>query len=108
MDKILSEDHEKQVKYNNKDVENYEQHTREILEVEKKEKQNLDNVDFNFIRAVQKIKKGNYDSALNCLRQTLQYDKLHFKTIFNLACMYERIRKFDNAIKWFDLLLQFP
>eukprot|EP00825_Cyclidium_porcatum_P042439 TRINITY_DN580_c0_g1_i3.p1 TRINITY_DN580_c0_g1~~TRINITY_DN580_c0_g1_i3.p1 ORF type:complete len:520 (-),score=79.20 TRINITY_DN580_c0_g1_i3:1234-2793(-) len=108
VDKILSEDHEKQVKYNNKDVENYEQHTREILEVEKKEKQNLDNVDFNFIRAVQKIKKGNYDSALNCLRQTLQYDKLHFKTIFNLACMYERIRKFDNAIKWFDLLLQFP
>lgn len=108
VDKLLSEDHDKQIRFNNKDVENYQQHAPEILDLEKKDKQNLDNVDFNFIRAVQKIRKGNYESALNCLKQTLQYDKLHFKTIFNMACMYERMKKFDIAIKWFELLMQFP
>ena len=41
------------------------------------------------------------DSALNCYRQALRLKSDHEPSIFNLACSFEMLGKYDDAFDWF-------
>lgn len=38
----------------------------------------------------------------------MNYNKLHFPTVFNLGCCQERRKFYEVAKKWFDIALKFP
>lgn len=67
----------------------------------------MNNVEYSFSRAVRRIKKGAYDAALGLLRQTLQLDRLHFNSLFNIICLNERVKNFEIAKKWIEIGLEF-
>ena len=40
--------------------------------------------------------------ALNCYKQALKLNENHKASIFNLACAYEKLEKYDDALNWFQ------
>lgn len=44
--------------------------------------------------------------AIQCLKETLLFDKLHSQAIFNLGCLYEYLGQYDTSKKWFDIALK--
>ena len=45
---------------------------------------------------------GENTYALNCYNQALVLNKDHKASIFNLACAYEKLEKYEEALKWFE------
>lgn len=62
---------------------------------------------FAFWKAVRRIQKQAHIQAIACLKETLYLDNLHFKSIFNLGCLYERLGCYETGRKWFEVALKF-
>ena len=45
--------------------------------------------------------KSQAESAVQCYRQALKIDEKHLPSIFNLACNLEKLKEYDEALKWF-------
>ncbi|KRX01935.1 hypothetical protein PPERSA_05774 [Pseudocohnilembus persalinus] len=103
IEKALKEDNEKP--YINSDQLNFNQHIYEIQSIEK-DKNNQDQLYFPFFRATRKFLKGQYDQSILRYKQIIQEDSFHFPSIYNLACTYERLKKYDTSKKWQIVLSQ--
>ena len=60
--------------------------------------------DFWYYKGVVLNQKGRkwYDSALACYKQALELNKNHTPSIFNLACAYEKLMNYEDALEWFS------
>ncbi|KAL4431885.1 hypothetical protein ABPG74_012697 [Tetrahymena malaccensis] len=84
----------------------FDKHVECITEVPKIEKNLMTEVEFSFWKAVRRIQKNSHMQAVQCLKETLLYDKLHGKSIFNLGCLYEYLGQYETSKKWFDVALK--
>jgi tetratricopeptide (TPR) repeat protein len=57
--------------------------------------------DFWFHKGVVLNQKSQAESAVQCYRQALEIDEKHLPSIFNLACNLEKLKEYDEALKWF-------
>lgn len=67
----------------------------------------MSDVEFSFWKAIRRIAKKSYIQGITCLKETLNYNKLHLKSIFNLGCLYEYIGMYETSKKWFDIAAKF-
>ena len=58
--------------------------------------------DFWYHKGVVLNQKNQEKEALDCYKQALKINKNHLPSIFNLACNYEKLEKFDKAELWFN------
>jgi len=52
-------------------------------------------------KAIKISKQGNVEAAVDFYKQGLKYNPLNQNLLYNLACCYEKIRKYGIAIAWF-------
>ncbi|KAL4467256.1 hypothetical protein ABPG72_010063 [Tetrahymena utriculariae] len=86
--------------------QNFNQHLNEISEVSKSKSQQ-DSAQASFLKGVGRMKKNKDRSAITAFKQALNFDKAHFPTIYNLACIYERNKKFKCAESWLEIANMF-
>lgn len=57
--------------------------------------------DFWYHKGVVLNQMGENEFALNCYEQALKLNQNHKASIFNLACAYEKLKKYGEALNWF-------
>ncbi len=75
------------------------------IELEKKEKQKMNPVEFEFWRSVRRMHTAHYHDAIACCKEVLQHNKKHYPAIFLIAILYQRTRRYDLSTQWFSIAL---
>ena len=58
--------------------------------------------DYWYHKGVVLNQKGQNEYALNCYKQALELNSDHRASIFNLACAYERLNRFEKSLEGFQ------
>lgn len=69
----------------------------------------MNNPDFWLQKAIQKQKnqaQNGVEGAIDYYKQGLRITPNSEKLLYNIACCYEKIGKFENSIRWFKHVLE--
>jgi len=57
--------------------------------------------DYWYHKGVVLNQKQENEYALNCYKQALELNPNHKASIFNLACAFEKLGQYEQALEWF-------